>query len=71
MVKIKNAIVRVYMVDGYWETGVLRPYFEDPQPDLHVPMFFRSDNCDFDPVSRCYVFRLTQRGEIHSGRLHS
>jgi hypothetical protein len=63
MLKIKGAIVRVYIADGYWETGVLRPYFEDPQSDVHAPMFFRSDNCDFDSESRCYVFRLQQLGE--------
>lgn len=24
------------------------------------PMFFRSDNCDFDVASRCYLVRLPQ-----------
>lgn len=55
--------MRVYIADGYWESGVLWPYFENDQSDVHCPMFFRSDNCDFDPASRCYLFRLTQLGQ--------
>jgi hypothetical protein len=68
MQKIDNAIIRVYIADGYWETGVLWPYFENDQSEVHCPMFFRSDNCDFDPVSRCYVFRLAQLGESSTTR---
>lgn len=62
MEKIKNATVRVYLADGYWKTGVLHLYIEDPQPHENKPMFFRSDNCGFDEASRCYVFRLRQLG---------
>jgi hypothetical protein len=62
MEQIENAIVRVYLADGYWKTGVLHPYFEDPQQDVDKPMFFMSDNCGFDQASRCYVFGLPQLG---------
>ena len=63
MQKLENAIVRVYLADGYWKMGVLYPYFEGPESDEHKPMFFRADNCDFDVASRCYVFRLPQLGD--------
>jgi hypothetical protein len=60
--KVENALVRVYIRDGFWETGVLRSYFQDLQPDLHTPMFFRSTNCDFDVDTRCYIFKLPELG---------
>ncbi len=60
MRKIENVLVRVYIDDGFWETGVLKPYFQDPQPNLHAPMFFRSTNCDFDVETRCYIFKLPE-----------
>jgi len=65
MSKAENVIVRVYLEGAYWETGVLLPYFEDfhPCPDAHKTLFFRSDNFDFDAVSRCYIFRLPELGD--------
>lgn len=63
MRKIENAIVRVYLETAYWQTGVLRRYFEDFDPAVHRTMFFRSDNIEFDAGSWCYVCRSPQLGD--------
>lgn len=34
------------------------------QPKAHSPIFFRSNNCDYDVDTGCYVFRLPELGKV-------
>jgi hypothetical protein len=49
----------VFLKPGYWETGVLRTFFQARVPgQLNLPAYFWTDNCDFDSVANCFEFLL-------------
>ena len=56
--KVKDAIVRVYISRECWDSGMLRPFFEDVLPREEVPIYFRVTNCDWNPEANCYVFKI-------------
>ena len=74
---IKNAVICVHIAKECWDSGVLRPFFEDVVPDVRdLPIYFRATNCAFDQDSRCYVFKIPflQEGagvaDVHIPREH-
>jgi hypothetical protein len=56
--KVQDAIVRVYISRECWDSGMLRPFFEDVLPKDEVPIYFRVTNCDWDPEANCYAFKI-------------
>jgi hypothetical protein len=56
--KIKDSLVRVHISKECWDSGLLRPFFEDVLPKEDVAMYFRVTNCDWDPDANCYVFKI-------------
>jgi hypothetical protein len=56
----KNEYACVFLQPGYWETGVLRNFFQaGASDDPKLPAYFWTDNCDFDSDANCYKFVLS------------
>ena|ERR1700721_2471082 len=56
----KNEYACVFLQPGYWETGVLRMFFQaGASDDPKLPAYFWTDNCDFDSDANCYKFVLS------------
>jgi hypothetical protein len=55
----KDEYACVFLQPGYWETGVLRNFFQaGASDDPKLPAYFWTDNCDFDSDANCYEFVL-------------
>jgi len=63
----KNEYACVFLQPGYWETGVLRNFFQaGASDDPKLPAYFWTDNCDFDSDANCYKFVLSP---LHDNKL--
>jgi hypothetical protein len=56
----KNEYACVFLQPGYWETGVLRNFFQvGASDDPKLPAYFWTGNCDFDSDANCYKLVLS------------
>lgn len=58
--KVDNGWVRVHLKAGYWESGVLRRFFEptDEASSNVLPTCFWNKNCGYDAETACWKFSI-------------
>jgi len=54
----KANIICVYIAMECWDSGLLQNFFYMLPQENNLPIYFMTDNCDFDAASNCYVFKI-------------